>query len=158
MTASAPHAFTIWVDADGIPAAVRELLVKTSARRSARMRFVANRYLGKLPSPFAEAVVVGAGSDAADDHIVASVVPGDLVVSDDVPLAARAVARGAEVLQFRGRLLDASNVGEALGIRDFGAELREMGIEGGGPSAWGPRAKQDFANALDRWLARATAR
>ncbi len=155
MTEPEVPGFTVWVDADGMPQPVRQILLNASARRAASMVFVANRHLGALPSPYARAVVVGAGSDVADDYIVSHAAAGDLVVSDDVPLAARAVERGAEVLQFRGRLHDRSNVGEALSVRNLGAELREIGIEGGGPAAWNQRAKQEFANGLDRWLTRA---
>lgn len=150
--------FTVWVDADGLPQEARQLLVRSSTRTRARVVLVANRYLEAPRAATVEVVTVGAGADVADDYIVAHLRGGDLVVSDDVPLAARAVDGGADVLQFRGRVLDKHNVREVLSLRDFGAELREMGIETGGPSAWGPKAKQAFANGLDRWLTRALAR
>ncbi len=150
--------FTVWVDADGLPGEARTLLVRTAERRQVSVVLVANRYLEKPLTSFVEVTVVGAGPDVADDHIVAHARPGDLVVSDDVPLAARAVEVGADVLQFRGRLLDKTNVREALSFRDFGAELREAGIETGGPSGWSPRDRQALANGLDRWLTRALRR
>lgn len=150
--------FTVWIDADGIPNEARGLLVRAAMRREVRMVLVANRYIEKPRTRQVEVVQVGSGADVADDYIVEHCAAGDLVVSDDVPLAARAVEKGAEVLQFRGRLLDAKNVGEALSYRDFGAELREMGVETGGPSGWNQKAKQDFANGLDRWLTRAQRR
>lgn len=150
-----PPPFTVWIDADGIPGDARALLVRASERLNVRMFLVANRFLEKPRTRLVDVVVVSAGPDVADDYIVEQAEPGDLVVSDDVPLAARAVEKGADVLQFRGRLLDKSNVREVLSYRDFGAELREFGIQTGGPSAWDAKARQSFANGLDRWLTRA---
>lgn len=150
--------FTVWVDADGIPGEARGLIVRAADRLQVRAVLVANHWLDKPRTRYVDVVQVAPGPDVADHHIVAQVRPGDLVVSDDVPLAANAVEAGADVLQFRGRLLDKSNVREVLSIRDFGAELREFGIQTGGPSAWGPKSKQAFANGLDRWLSRAIRR
>ena len=144
--------FTLWVDADGVPGAVREVLVRAAVRREVRVVLVSNRYIEPVRTRCVEIVQVGSGPDVADDYIAERATDGDLVVSDDVPLAARAVEAGADVLQFRGRLLDRSNVREALSMRDFGAELRDMGIETRGPSAWRPKDKQAFSNGLDRWL------
>ncbi|MCB9520909.1 MAG: YaiI/YqxD family protein [Myxococcales bacterium] len=150
--------FTIWVDGDGLPGAVREVVVRAAAARRLRVVIVANRYVEPPPTLFVEGVVVGAGPDVADTYIVEHAVAGDLVISDDVPLAARAVEVGADVLQFRGRLLDRQNVREALSIRNFGAELRDMGIETQGPSGWRPKDRQAFSNGLDKWVSRALAR
>lgn len=152
-----PLPFTLWVDADGLPRAVRDVLVRSAAKREVRAVLVANRYLERPITKFVDVVQVPAGDDRADDYIAARATPRDLVVTDDVPLAARAVEAGADVLQFRGRLLDKSNVREVLSVRDFAAVLREMGVETGGPKAWRAQDKNAFANALDRWLARAKA-
>ena len=149
--------FTLWVDADGVPRAVREVVVRAAAKRQLRVVLVANRYLERPVTRFVEVVQVAPGEDRADDYIAERAQPRDLVISDDVPLAARSVEAGADVLQFRGRLLDKSNVREVLSVRDFGAELREMGIETGGPKAWRPQDKTAFSNALDRWVSRALA-
>jgi uncharacterized protein YaiI (UPF0178 family) len=149
---------TVLVDADGLPRDARELLVRAAGRTGWNVVLVSNRWVEKPRVANVSVVQVPAGPDVADDWIVEHAKPGDLVVSDDVPLAARAVERGAEVLQFRGRLLDASNVGEVLSVRNFGADLREMGVETGGPSGWGAKEKQAFANGLDRWITRARSR
>lgn len=143
---------TIWVDGDGLPRLVKEVLVRATTRRRVPMVIVADRWMNLPPVPTLSAVQVPGGPDAADDYIVAHCGAGDLVVSADVPLAARAVEQGSEVLQHRGRLLDANNVAEHLSIRDFNTDLRDLGVMTGGPSAFEGRHKQAFANALDRWI------
>lgn len=145
---------TIYVDADGAPRVLIELLVKTATRREIETVFVANRWLDLPERNWIRAVTVSAGADVADDWIVEHCARGDLVVSADVPLAARAVEEGAEVLQFHGRMLDRSNVREHLSLRDFHTDLREAGVATSGPKPFDQRTKQEFANALDRWIAR----
>ena len=99
-------------------------------------------------------VVVSSGFDAADDWIVEQVRSRDLVVTADIPLAARIIEAGGTVLQFRGEPLDEDNVRHRLAIRDFMDDLRGEGVMTSGPKPFGPKDKQKFASALDRWLAR----
>ena len=96
--------------------------------------------------------------DKADDHIAEHCGAGDLVVTTDVPLAARAVESGALVLQPHGRLLDADNVQEHLAMRDLKTELRSGGEMTGGPPPFGAAERQRFANGLDRWITRSAHR
>jgi len=145
---------TIWVDADAMPRAVKEVLYKAAQRRRVEVVLVANAYLNIPQNPRLRAVRVAAGADVADDHIVESCAAGDLVISADVPLAARVVAKGAQVLQPHGRVLDEENVDEVLSIRNFKDELRSTGVETGGPPPFGAQHKAKFSNALDRWLTR----
>lgn len=113
---------------------------------------VANR-LQKVPrSKWVRAVKVGAGFDVADDWIVDNVNPGDLVITNDIPLAAQAIDKGATILRPRGQELDERNVRQKLAMRDLMDELRGAGVMTGGPPPYSPRDKQQFANAIDRWL------
>ncbi|MBA2664272.1 MAG: YaiI/YqxD family protein [Bradymonadaceae bacterium] len=144
---------TIWVDADALPRAVKEILVKASIRRQIDVVLVANRWLEKPKARQVTTVLVTAGADVADDHIAEHCQPGDLVITADIPLAARAVEAGAEVVTPYGRVLDEQNVREALSIRDFQDDLRSTGVMTGGPAPFGNAERQAFANALDRWLA-----
>lgn len=148
----------IWVDADAAPGAVRDILVRASLRRDVEVVFVANRWMPKPRSPRASAVVVGAGADVADDYIAENCQAGDLVITADIPLAARAVERAAQVITPYGRELDVANVREALSLRDFNEELRDLGVMTGGPPAFGEVQKREFSNALDRWITRAQRR
>lgn len=143
---------TIWVDADATPRVIKELLFRAAERRSADVVLVANSWQ-QVPARV-RAVRVEGGPDRADDHIVEHCVAGDLVVSDDVPLAARAVERGAEVLTTRGDVLDPDNVGERLSVRDFHDDLRSSGVQTSGPAPFRAGDRQRFADALDRWLTR----
>ena len=143
---------TIWVDADAAPRDVKDLLVRASQKRKVKIVFVANRALYGLVAPLVSAIQVAAGSDVADDYIAEHCQAGDLVISADVPLAARVVEKGALILQPRGRILDAENVEEQLSLRDFSESLRSGGVETGGPPPFGAAERQRFANSLDRWL------
>tara|TARA_B100001250_G_C19415698_1_gene621041 strand:- start:5 stop:454 length:450 start_codon:yes stop_codon:yes gene_type:complete len=143
---------TIWVDADAAPRDVKDVLIRAAQRRKVSVTFVANQYLNLPMSAQIQMIRVGAGADVADDYIADHCESGDLVISADVPLAARVVANGGLILQPRGRLLDKQNVEEALSIRDFGDSLRSSGVETGGPPPFKPADKQKFSNALDRWL------
>ena len=94
--------------------------------------------------------VVDQGFDAADDWIVARVAPDDIVITADIPLAARCLAAGAYVLGPTGRPFTEANIGDALATRNLLSEMRSAGIESGGPLPFDPRDRSRFLQALDR--------
>ncbi len=143
---------TIWVDADATPNAVKEILVRASLKRQVDVVLVANHWIPKPRSARVSTVTVAQGADVADDHIAEHCQEGDLVITADIPLAARVVEKEAQVITPYGRELDAANVREALSLRDFNEELRDMGVHSGGPPPFGRVQKREFANALDRWI------
>jgi uncharacterized protein YaiI (UPF0178 family) len=96
---------------------------------------------------------VAGGFDVADSAIVDRVCAGDLVVTQDIPLAARVIERGAVALNPRGERYTPENMAERLSLRNFMEELRGAGVQTGGPAALHARDRQAFANQLDRWLA-----
>jgi hypothetical protein len=96
--------------------------------------------------------VVAGGFDAADDWIAAQVAPNDLVITADIPLAARCVAAGARVLGPTGRPFTEENIGDALATRNLLAEMRGAGMETGGPAPFEPRDRSRFLQALDQAL------
>ncbi|RAL23025.1 YaiI/YqxD family protein [Lujinxingia litoralis] len=145
---------TIWVDADALPSAARDILVKASLTRRINVVLVANRWMPKPRAELVQTIVVPAGADVADDHIVEHCQQGDLVITADIPLADRVIERGCQVITAYGRELDEANVREALSMRDFKEELRDLGVMTGGPPPYGQSQKQGFANALDRWITR----
>lgn len=144
----------IWVDADATPRAVKEILVRASLTRQVEVVLVANRWLEQPKSARVSTVVVSQGADKADDYIAENCEQYDLVITADIPLAARVIERQAEVITAYGRELDEENVREALSIRDFKEDLRDAGVMTGGPPPYGEKQKQAFANALDRWITR----
>lgn len=149
----ATSAFSIWVDADACPRPVKEILFRAAQRTHTLTTLVANQLLSVPASPYLRALQVPGGFDVADDEIVARVQKGDLVITADIPLAAQAIAKGAQVLDPRGERLTAANIGERLNMRDFMQGLRDSGVQTGGPSALSAADKQAFGRELDRWLA-----
>lgn len=144
----------IWVDADACPNAIKEILFRAAQRRSVEMILVANTTLQVPASPLITTIRVGAGFNAADNEIAASVEPGDLVVTADIPLADAIVAKGATGLNPRGELYTEDNVKGLLRMRNLMEELRSGGLAQGGPPPLGPKDKQSFTNQLDRYLTR----
>lgn len=145
----------IWVDADACPALIREVLFRAANRLGVTTTLVANHQIRIPPSSYLRSVQVASGFDQADDHIAAQVEPGDLVITGDIPLAARVVEVGGTALNPRGTLYDSETIREHLGRRDFMEELRSSGVQTGGPPSLNKSDVQTFANALDRFLARA---
>ena len=88
----------IWVDADALPRAIREVLIRAAERRQISLTLVANRWIVKPKTKWVSTVQVPPGADVADDHIASHCEGGDLVVTADIPLAARSVEHGAIVI------------------------------------------------------------
>ena len=144
----------IYVDADGFPGAAKDILIRAALRLGVPVVFVANKPLRQEPSPLISTLLVPAGPDIADDRIVALAEPGDLVVTADIPLADRVVSKGAFALNPRGKLYTGDNIKDRLAVRDLLSELRDGGLVTGGPSAFGKKDCQTFADQLDRFLVR----
>ena len=145
----------VFVDADGCP--VRAEVYRVAGRYGLPVRVVANDWIDVPDAPSVERVVVGRGTGAADDWIAERAAAGDVVVTADVPLAARCVARGAVVLHPTGRRFTDENVGGALAMRDLLTELREGGGRTRGPAPFQPRDRSAFLQALDEALRRGRA-
>lgn len=144
----------IWVDADACPRVIKEIVFRASERLKLPVMLVANKSLAKHHSRLVESVVVPEGFDVADDYIAEQAAPEELVITADVPLAARIVARGGVALDPRGDLYTEENVGERLALRDLMMELRTGGLVQGGPSQFSLTDRQRFASSLDRLLTR----
>lgn len=142
----------IWVDADACPNAIKDILFRAAERAQVTLTLVANQPVRTPPSRFIRALQVPAGFDAADDKIVQLIDAGDLVVTADIPLAAGAIAKGAQALDPRGELYSPDNIKEKLAIRKLMDELRSSGIQTGGPATFSAADRQAFAGKLDRLL------
>jgi uncharacterized protein YaiI (UPF0178 family) len=145
---------TIWVDADACPGVIKDILYRAAQRASLQVTLVANRALQVPRSPWISMVQVPLGFDVADNHIVEVAVPGDLVITADIPLAAAVVGKGASALNPRGELYTKDNVQGLLDMRNFMDTLRSSGVETGGPPALSNSDRKTFAAQLDRWIAR----
>lgn len=137
----------IFLDADACP--VKDETYRVAARFGLRTLLVANSRMTVPRSPLVELKVVSGRFDAADDWIVEEVTPEDVVVTADIPLAARVLAKGARALDGRGRVFSPDSIGDALASREFSAFLRDMGELGGGPPPFSPKDRSKFLQALD---------
>jgi uncharacterized protein len=145
----------LWLDADATPREVKEIVFRAAHRLALDTRLVANQRVPIPPGhPSVTAVRVEGGPDVADRYIAEHAEPGDLVVTQDIPLAALLVPKQIAVLDPRGQEHTPETIGERLSIRDFMENLRSTGATTGGPAPYDARAKQAFAAALDRVLTR----
>ena len=142
----------IWIDADACPRVIKEIIFRASERLDLSVLLVANKSLAKHDSRLVESIVVADGFDVADDYIAEHAAAEDLVITADIPLAARVVANGGIALDPRGELYTEENVGERLSMRDLMMELRADGFAQGGPSQFSLVDRQRFASSLDRIL------
>jgi len=118
----------IWLDGDACPKDVKEVVFRAASRTGRRALLVANKPMfAAVGNPLVQTVVVAGGPDVADDHIVAHAIAGDIVVTADIPLAARLVPLGVFVIEPRGEQFDDDNIAERLSVRDFMADVRDTG-------------------------------
>lgn len=142
---------TLYIDADACP--VKDEVVKVAERRDLPVVLVSNRGFRTGGHPLLRSVVVEATPDAADDWIAEAILAGDVCVTNDVPLAARCVAKGAKAIAPNGKVFDADSMGMALAVRDLMTDLRDTGeISGGGPRGFSAQDRSRFLNALDALL------
>ncbi|WP_111642891.1 YaiI/YqxD family protein [Marinimicrobium alkaliphilum] len=145
----------IWVDADACPTVIKDILYRAAERAQIPLTLVANQALRVPTSRYISAVQVSAGFDVADNEIVRRAQPGDLVITSDIPLAAELIEKGAQVLSPRGERFSPDSIKAKLTMRNFMDTMRSSGIHTGGPPAMNQTDRQQFANQLDRWIAKA---
>jgi uncharacterized protein YaiI (UPF0178 family) len=138
----------IFVDADACP--VKDEVYGVAARYRLQVVLVANSRMAVPPGLGVEMVIVDEGPDAADDWIAENVRERDVVITADIPLAARCLSAGAHVLGTDGRPFPEDSVGDALATRGLKSHLREMGIASGGPRAISSRDRSRFLSKLDQ--------
>ncbi|MEM7455220.1 MAG: YaiI/YqxD family protein [Planctomycetota bacterium] len=142
----------IWIDADACPVAIREVIFRASKRTSVPVTLVANVQVHANPSKRIRVIVVPAGADAADDKIIELMQRGDIVITQDIPLAARVVKKDGIAIGTRGQRFEDGQVQNYLASRDLAEQMRSAGIDTGGPKPAGQKDIQTFANSLDRTL------
>ena len=143
----------IFVDADACP--VKDEVVRVAERHGLVVIFVANFGLRPSRDPMVRSVMVPQGADAADDWIGYNAGAGDIVVTSDIPLAGRALKKGAVVLGPTGKPFTEQSIGMALAMRELNQHLRETGESKGYNAAFSPRDRSAFLSALDQAVRRA---
>jgi uncharacterized protein YaiI (UPF0178 family) len=139
----------LYVDADACP--VKEEAERVATRHGIQMKLVSNGGLRLSRNPLVEVVIVDAGPDVADMWIADRAGPGDVVITGDIPLAAKCVAAGARVLKHNGEALTQANIGNVLATRDLMADLRAADpFRQGGGKGFTKADRSRFLEALDR--------
>ena len=137
----------ILVDADAVP--VKQEVFRVALRYGIKVVMVANSPINIQQEDWLETVVVSGRFDAADDWIVEHVQKNDIVVTGDIPLAARCLKKAARVLDYRGRILTENSIGNLLATRDLMAHLRDIGVNTGGPKVFEKKDRSRFLQSLD---------
>lgn len=143
-----PAEIRIFIDADACP--VKDEIYKVAERYGLHVFVVANSFINTPRVVWIERVMVDAGPDIADDWIADQCRARDIVVTSDIPLASRALDKGALVLASNGRPFTPDSIGMALASRDVGEHLRSMGEVTRGPPPFGPADRSRFLQALDQ--------
>ena len=145
---------TLFVDADACP--VRQEAERVGTRHQVPIKIVSNGGLRPSQNPLVETVIVPDGPDIADMWIAERAGPGDIVVTGDIPLAAKCVAAGALVVKHNGDALTDKNIGSALATRDLMADLRAADpFRQGGGKAFSKSDRSRFLNALEKAMRQA---
>ncbi len=137
----------IYVDADGCP--VKDEVYRVAKRYDVPVTLVANSWMRIPDDPKINFELVDDGFDAADDWIVEEVSANEIVITADIPLAARCLEKGARVLGPKGRVYSEDSIGDALASREVASQMREHGMMTGGPAPFGPKDRSRFLSRLD---------
>lgn len=142
----------VYVDADGCP--VKDEIYRVALRYGLTVYVVSNRPVRVPLQTGVHPVVVGGAFDAADDWIAERVGRGDLAITSDLLLAKRCIEQGAAVLGPKGQVHDENSIGGALAARELMDQLRQMGVQTGGPAPMTARDRSEFSNRLDQIVQR----
>ncbi len=142
----------IYIDADACP--VKEETYKVAARYRLQTIVVSNSFMQIPQSPLISRIIVGAGADIADDWIAEQIVAGDVVVTNDIPLAARILAKDAHAIAPYGRAFTEESIGLALAQRSLMEHIRSTGEITGGPPPFSSANRSRYQQALDQTIVR----
>ncbi len=147
-----PRPIEIFIDADACP--VKDEIYKVAHRYGLQTHVVSNAFMMIPAHPRIERVIVDAGPDVADDWIAEHAQPGDMVVTNDIPLAERILAVGAVAIAPNGRVFTRDSIGSAIAQRAIMEQIRSTGAITGGPPPFGKADRSRFLQALDEAINR----
>ena len=142
--------FSIWVDADSCPIPVKDIIFRFCKRLSLKLIFVANHEIPMPKSQLFQMIVCDATPDAADNYIVEKAMQNDIVITRDIPMAARLLEKNITTINDRGLLFTSENIREKLSLRNFNKELYDNGILSDKTSTFSKKDLNNFANCFDR--------
>ena len=140
---------TIWIDADSCPKLVREFVLKYAENKNLSVIFVANKEIPSSKSN-SKMIICPQEQDAADNYIVNNVQENDLVITRDIPLAARLVDKSITTINDRGTSFTKDNIKQKLSDRDFDLQLAQIGLGGFKPNTYDKKLLTKFINCFDR--------
>ncbi len=137
----------IYVDADACP--VKDETLRVAARHGLKTYLVSDGGIRPRQSPLVELVIVTRGADAADDWIADHIQAADICITNDIPLAARCLKRGAMAIKPNGEPFTENGIGMALATREIMRDLRDSGEITGGPRPFSKSDRSQFLNRLE---------
>lgn len=145
----------LYIDADAFVNLLKPIVTKAVVKKEIETIVVSNKRVSLgVESDLISYIIVEAGADEADNRIVDLVEEGDLVITADIPLADRVISKNAHAIDHRGELYTQDNIKQYLTMRNFMQELRESGVEAGGPKAYTQKDAHQFANQFNNFLNR----
>ena len=142
----------LYIDADALPNILKPILLRAIDKQQIKTFVVSNKKVSIGTSSFINYIVVSAGADEADNHIVELLKEGDLVITADIPLADRVISKNAHAIDHRGELYTSDNIKNYLAMRDLMQSIRDSGEVTKGPKPFGAKDSQNFANQFNKFL------
>ena len=145
---------SLYIDGDAFPNLLKPIVLRSIERLKLPTYVVSNKKVTLGDSKLVSYIIVEEGADEADHHIVEMVEEGDLVITADIPLADRVIAKKAHAIDHRGELFSVDNIKQYLAMRNLMDKIRESGEMTRGPKPFGQKDAHEFANQLHRFLTR----
>lgn len=142
----------IWIDADACPKIIKEAVYKVGQRLNIKIILVANAYQNIPPHDLIQLMIVEKKFDAADQLIEEQVEIHDIVITADIPLAAKVLKKKAIALNPRGEIYTENTIGSILSMRNFMKEFYDAGSITGGPPPFGPKNVKQFVDSLNKLI------
>lgn len=143
---------TLFIDGDAFPNLLKPIVLRSIERLSLPTKVIANKKINIGSSRHVEYLIVEKGADEADNHIVELCTQGDLVITADIPLADRVIAKDAHAIDHRGELYSIENIKQYLAMRNLMESIRESGELTSGPKPFSQKDAHQFANQLHSFL------
>ena len=143
---------TLFIDGDAFPKLLKPIVHRAIEKQQINTIVIANKKIDIGKSSFIKYIIVDAGANEADNHIVEQVNENDLVITADIPLADRVISKNAHAIDHRGELYTVNNIKQYLAYRDLMQNIRDSGEMTKGPKAFGQKDSQSFANQFNKFL------
>ena len=142
----------LYIDEDALPNILTPILLRAIDKQQIKTYVVSNKKVSIGNSNYITYIIVDAGADEADNHIVELLEKDDLVITADIPLADRTITKNAHAIDHRGELYTKDNIKQYLAIRDLMQSIRDSGEVTKGPKPFGQKDAQSFANQFNKFL------